>query len=391
MTCPNCNTQDIPNDANFCPDCGMYLSYEGLKMTIARYPEGEIHCYAKGPYNYYTPTLRESNAKEHLLSIDSQIPKELLDKYKTLGNPAQKDYNCTADYNAAVFFAINNLLKRKYNLNGMWLVDEKMCHSYRKSKSLLLRVGASVFCIKPVCLMDGYEVVKAEELIWQEIECDKYGYIPCKAFIQQRLIETDCAWLIRNCSIVNAKTGIPIDFLASDIHNRKMLLSEIQLLAIRRLAEMENMWHYDWDIEEKNIWIIKHSDYGEIGGQSYYIEINDGWGHDKVQVAKELRSTYHIDRLRNGSIGCRREPIFYSVKVKSADGGEPTWDDFTITIDKLYFNRKSLMTEEELAQERTEMRRTFDVEGLKKNDNISSWESLKASILKKYTRPKRNT
>lgn len=361
-TCPNCNKTNIPNEAQFCPDCGMWLSHEGLITTLANDPEGYYH-----HSGVYCPTKRERMALDHMKEEDNKISNNLWRKYNQIvylhnkANTSQGEISWVS-YNTEnvhrVILSLRRKLKEQCGVYGDWIVNEYMFGEYKKSHSLLLRVGSEIYSILIVYRIEGVDVVHCENRLWQEVECQKDGYIPCLLYIELSKVEDgkapNCIPLnYKQLDLFHAKTGRPIVF--SNVQkDRSISSNEIMLLAVREFAyKLSDEFRY---IIDNNTIHIYYNDYWNVykhGADHYIIEVNDSWGKDKIEQAKKLRSECFYKDVNGRKTG--REPIFYKVCIRSHSGNVPTYDDYECSAEKCNFTPNALMTEEEKRERREEI------------------------------------
>ena len=349
-TCPKCKTTGIPDEAKFCPNCGMWLSHDGLITTLANYPDGGVY-FASGSYS---PTYREQKVFDYIKDADNKIPDHLWPRYnKVVYN---QDLEGGVLYNTRnakwLIEIINDTLKLHYGIKGDWIVNEHMCHDYKKSHTLLLRVGDTIYSILIVYKIDGVNVVHCEECLWQEVECINNGYVPCRAYIT--ITANGGIGFLRSKSnkydIMHAISGEPIEF--ANIHNDKVISKEeIMLLAIREFIKEKQLDDCLYSIYKKAVHVYyrdgnpykKYSDH-------YILEVNDTWGNDKIEQAKKLRS----ECFRYNPISGRREghePLFYKISIYSHNGESPSYNDYICSIEQHKFNPYFLMTIEERTAE----------------------------------------
>ena len=354
-TCPNCNKTNIPNEAQFCPDCGMWLSHEGLITTLANDPEG--HYYSSGGY---CPTKRERMALDYMKEEDSKISDRLWKKYDQMvylhnktntsrGEISWVSYNTENVYR--LIHTINNKLEYQYGVKGDWIVNENMFSNYKESHSLLLRVGREIYSILIVYKIEGFNVVHCRERLLQEVECQKDGYIPCHVYLELHnnedgSISDYIRMNYKHFDMFHVKTGKPVDF--TNVHvDRNISNNEIMLLAIREFTKERHLSEYKYTINDNVINIYNTNYWNEYkSGDHYILEVNDLWGNDKIERAKKLRSEcFSKDSISGNRRG--REPDFFKVNIHSHFGGSPTYDDYVCDIEQCNFNKYSLMTEEE--------------------------------------------
>lgn len=328
MDCTNsqCKTFSIPDDANFCPNCGMWLTHEGLIITLSSDPEGKRH--VRG---WYLPSEREQKVIDFIKKEDNKIPHNLWNKYDSTSYHTR-----IADL---VIKAIDYKIRHKYGKVGDWIVTDQMYHRYKKSHSLLLRVGDVIYSILIVVKTDGFNIVHYEECLWQEIESKKNGYVPCHVYIElpkneySELSDTFSINL-REIEIFHALTGKPIE-LPNIAKDRVISEEERMLLAIREFTKEQWLKDYRYTINANTIHIYNYNQH-KHREDHYIIEVGDSWENNKIMQAQKLRSecfcTNPITGRKEG-----REPSFFKVNIHSDNGGTPTYNNYVCHIEKHAF------------------------------------------------------
>lgn len=344
-TCPNCNTTSIPDNATFCPNCGMWLNREGLIMTLASEPEGEHTAGGE-----YIPSVRERKILDYIKEEDSKIPNHLWHKYDNVLYTENRKETATGEtrwrsYNTRnvgrLMQLLNYKLKHQYGIEGDWIVNEHMFRDYKKSHTLLLRVGDVIYSILIVYKIDGENIVRCEESLWQEVECKKNNYIPCFAYmtIPQNVDGSSFEWGTdyKRYDLFHAITGKPIEFARTN-KDKAISAEEMRLLAVREFSNAKNLKDFRYSVYA-DIHIYYHNYWNPYYGGSadhYILEVNDSWGNDRIEQAKKLRNEcFRFDPATGRNKG--REPYFFKVNIRSHKGGSPTYDDYVCNIEKFAF------------------------------------------------------
>ena len=318
--CPNCKTTSIPNNANFCPNCGMWLSHEGLIITLASEPEG-IHWVGGG----YTPSAREQKVLDYIKDEDNKIPETLWEKYDKIVSSKKPTNNGVLWWGSnhteianSIMQTIDNKLKHQYGVEGDWVVNEQMFHEYKESHSLLLRVGGMMYSILIIYNKDGINIVRCKERLWQEVECKRNGYIPCFAYVELRRKEIPT---LKNNDIFHAITNKPIVF-ANAHKDKDITPEEIILLAIREFTKENHLVDYGFYINKNDVHIYNRERYKEA---HFILEVNDLWGENWIAHAKELREKYCSKNII--------APKIFKINIHSNIGGSPTYNDYICNIE----------------------------------------------------------
>lgn len=345
-TCPNpkCKTTGIPDEAKFCPKCGMWLSHEGLITTLASEPEGKR--FVRGGY---IPSEREQKVLDYIKDEDNKIPDNLwrlYDKVVYCHNETSYSQGVRqwVSYNTRhvkrLSQILNDKLKFQYGIEGDWIVNEHMFHEYKKSHALLLRVADVIYSILIVYKMDGINIVRCEERLWQEVECKRYNYIPCFAYmtVPINVDGSSFEWGTdyKRYDLYHAISNKPIEF-AKTHKDRAISKDEIMMLAVREFTNEKKLYDYKYSVGDNAIHVYYHdywNPYYNGYADHYILEINDSWGNDRIEQAKKLRNECFRFDPATGRNKKGREPYFFKVNIHSRKGGTPTYNDYVCNIEE---------------------------------------------------------